>query len=51
MIYYGYLYGGDTFVGNWRYAGLDPLVPTFECSFIMSKRADGVPSAPPAVNV
>ncbi|KAG2022509.1 hypothetical protein CC2G_000251 [Coprinopsis cinerea AmutBmut pab1-1] len=38
LIYYGYIYGGDTFVGNWRYAARDPLSPNYECSFIMSKR-------------
>ncbi|KAF6748348.1 hypothetical protein DFP72DRAFT_916481 [Ephemerocybe angulata] len=41
MIYYGYIYGGDTFVGNWRHAvgGLDPLTPGFECTFLMSRRS------------
>jgi hypothetical protein len=43
MIYYGYVYGGDTWVGNWRYArgeGTvgDPLLPGFESAFVMSRR-------------
>lgn len=40
-IYYGYIYGGNTFVGNWRQARMDPLLPGFECSFVMSKRVEG----------
>ncbi|TFK21535.1 hypothetical protein FA15DRAFT_672471 [Coprinopsis marcescibilis] len=38
MIFYGYIYGSETFVGNWRYAGTDPLRPGFESCFILSKR-------------
>ncbi|KAJ2937014.1 hypothetical protein H1R20_g83, partial [Candolleomyces eurysporus] len=38
MVYYGYIYGGNTFVGNWRDAGTsDPLIPAFEQAFVMSK--------------
>ncbi|KAJ2917182.1 hypothetical protein MD484_g3244, partial [Candolleomyces efflorescens] len=41
MVYYGYIYGGNTFVGNWRNAGVsDPLVPAFESAFVMSKREE-----------
>lgn len=38
LLFYGYIYGGDTFVGNWRLAGEDPTSPVFENPFIMSKR-------------
>jgi hypothetical protein len=40
IIYYGYIYGGDVFAGNWRYATMDPLVPTMECGFIMSRKSE-----------
>ncbi|TEB16536.1 hypothetical protein FA13DRAFT_1804623 [Coprinellus micaceus] len=40
FLFYGYVYGGDTFVGNWRYAGGDPTTPAFEAPFIMSRRAE-----------
>ncbi|KAG2022471.1 hypothetical protein CC2G_000216 [Coprinopsis cinerea AmutBmut pab1-1] len=38
LLFYGYIYGQDNFVGNWRYAGTDPLLPSFESCFIMSKK-------------
>lgn len=44
FLFYGYIYGGNTFVGNWRYAGGDPLTPSFEAPFIMSKRAEELPN-------
>ncbi|KAJ2937012.1 hypothetical protein H1R20_g81, partial [Candolleomyces eurysporus] len=40
FLFYGYIYGGDTFVGNWRFASVDPLTPAFEAPFIMSKRPE-----------
>jgi hypothetical protein len=40
FFFHGYIYGGRTFVGNWRYASTDALVPSVESSFVLSRRAD-----------
>ena len=40
IFFYGYLVGNETFVGNWRFAALDPNVPTWESAFVMSRRKD-----------
>jgi hypothetical protein len=38
VIFYGYIVGGQNFVGNWRPAGADPSMPAWECAFTMSRR-------------
>ncbi|TFK42225.1 hypothetical protein BDQ12DRAFT_598949 [Crucibulum laeve] len=40
VFFYGYLVGGQNFVGNWRVAAADPLMPAWESAFTMSKRED-----------
>lgn len=40
FFFYGYIYGGRSFVGNWRYAAADPVVPSVESSFVFSRRAE-----------
>lgn len=40
IFFYGYLVGGETFVGNWRFAAADPNIPTWESAFVMSRRKD-----------
>lgn len=40
IFFYGYLVGSETFVGNWRFAALDPSLPTWESAFVMSRRKD-----------
>lgn len=40
FFFYGYIYGGRTFVGNWRYAAADAVAPSMESSFVLSRRAD-----------
>ncbi|KAJ2917181.1 hypothetical protein MD484_g3245, partial [Candolleomyces efflorescens] len=40
FFFYGYIYGGRSFVGNWRYAAADPVVPSVESTFVFSRRAD-----------
>ncbi|KAG6868381.1 hypothetical protein C0993_003905 [Termitomyces sp. T159_Od127] len=39
-IFYGYLVGGDTIVGNWRWGGTDPSVPGWEGTFSLGRRLD-----------
>ncbi|KAF9447852.1 hypothetical protein P691DRAFT_670651 [Macrolepiota fuliginosa MF-IS2] len=40
VFFYGYLVGDETFVGNWRFAALDPNIPAWESAFVMSRRVD-----------
>ena len=40
VIFYGYIVGGQNFVGNWRPAGVDIAAPAWECAFSMSRRDD-----------
>ncbi|KAF7784923.1 hypothetical protein Agabi119p4_1088 [Agaricus bisporus var. burnettii] len=41
LFFYGYLVGGERFVGNWRFAAVDPRSPTWESAFVMSRREEG----------
>jgi len=40
LLFYGYLVGGENWVGGWRYAGVDSAVVGYEGAFVMSRRLD-----------
>ncbi|KAF5332520.1 hypothetical protein D9611_005262 [Ephemerocybe angulata] len=40
FFFYGYVYGGRNFVGNWRYAAAEAVAPSMESSFVLTRRAD-----------
>jgi hypothetical protein len=40
IFFYGYIIGGQNFVGNWRIAHEDASVPAWESAFTMSRRDD-----------
>ena len=40
LLFYGYLVGGENWVGSWRYAGVDSAVVGYEGAFVMSRRLD-----------
>ena len=40
LLFYGYLVGGENWVGSWRYAGVDSAIVGYEGAFVMSRRLD-----------
>jgi hypothetical protein len=40
LFFYGYIIGGENWVGNWRFAGVDGNVVGYEGAFVMSQRKD-----------
>lgn len=40
LFFYGFVVGGQNFVGNWRIAHQDVGVPAYEGAFAMSRRDD-----------
>jgi hypothetical protein len=40
FFFYGYVYGGRNFVGNWRYAGADAVSAGMESSFVLTRRGE-----------
>jgi len=40
QFFYGYIYGGRTFVGNWRLAYADATLPGMESGFVLYKRGE-----------
>lgn len=39
---FGYIVGGETFVGEWRFAAIAPWRPTWGGPFVMSKVSNDV---------
>ncbi|KAJ3524706.1 hypothetical protein NMY22_g10879 [Coprinellus aureogranulatus] len=40
FFFYGYVYGGRNFVGNWRFAGTDAVSAGMESSFVLTRRGE-----------
>jgi len=40
LFFYGYLVGGENWVGNWRFTDADGAVVGYEGAFVMSRRVD-----------
>lgn len=40
LFLYGYLVGGENWVGNWRFTGVDAGIIGYEGAFVMSRRSD-----------